>query len=190
MPNTPRAANCAHCGREWSTRSKTARTCSPQCRARLREIEHGPTKGAPLRDYPEDVVARVRELYESGMTRTEVQEAIGPGIKVENVMRRYGINSRSAAPRIGVWVEEKNPAWKGKEAGYQALHLRVESRRGKPSYCSRCGSSDPAARYEWANMTGEYADVNDYERMCVSCHRRYDSARRERTGARTSPVRR
>jgi hypothetical protein len=42
---------------------------------------------------------------------------------------------------------------------------------------------------EWANLTGNYADIDDYERMCVLCHRNFDAARRRATGRRTSPVR-
>jgi hypothetical protein len=79
--------------------------------------------------------------------------------------------------------------WRGDAAKYQALHIRVEAARGKPQHCSECGATKPG-RYEWANLTGDYADVNDYARMCVSCHRRYDAARRAATGERTSPVRR
>jgi hypothetical protein len=37
----------------------------------------------------------------------------------------------------------------------------------------------PATRYEWANLTGSYGDPGDYERMCVTCHRRFDAARRK-----------
>ena len=188
MPSPFRTETCCECGREWLTRSLKARTCSAKCRAQLREREHGPTKGAAPRDYPAELVAMIRELYESGMSRRDVQEAIGGGGKVENVMRRYGIQSRSTNARDQ--TGPLNPCWKGDAAKYQALHLRVESRRGKPKLCSRCGEQEPAVRYEWANLTGNYADVNDYERMCVYCHRRFDAERRARTGARTSPVRR
>jgi hypothetical protein len=38
-------------------------------------------------------------------------------------------------------------------------------------------------------LTGNYADISDYARMCTSCHRSYDADRRKRTGARTSPRR-
>lgn len=188
MPSPWRTSKCLYCGREWLTRKASSRTCSPLCRARLREREHGPTKGAPLRNYPPELVAEVRRLYESGLTRAEVQDAIGPGAKVENIMRRYDIESRPAIPRDQTGA--RNATWKGDAAGYQALHLRVEAARGKPSHCERCGLTDPATRYEWANLTGHYSDISDYERMCVSCHRRFDAERRERTGARTSPVRR
>ena len=80
-----------------------------------------------------------------------------------------------------------NHMWRGDEAGYQALHLRVEAARGKPHECSKCGSTE--GRMEWANLTGNYADVDDYARMCVSCHRNFDAARRRLTGRRTSPKR-
>lgn len=42
-------------------------------------------------------------------------------------------------------------------------------------------------RYLWANLTGRYQDVNDYRRMCASCHGRFDAARRSATGRNTSP---
>ena len=31
-------------------------------------------------------------------------------------------------------------------------------------------------RYHWANISGEYKrDLTDYKRLCVSCHRYFDS---------------
>ena len=38
-------------------------------------------------------------------------------------------------------------------------------------------ADDPSCTYDWANLTGDYADVSDFARMCRSCHRRYDNAR-------------
>lgn len=72
---------------------------------------------------------------------------------------------------------ENNSSWKGPNATYAAFHYRVESKRGKPHFCEACGDMD-SKRYEWANLTGKYDDVMDYSRMCVSCHRKYDSKRR------------
>ena len=189
MPSQIMTKTCLHCGIEWQTRGLRARTCSPKCRAQLRELEHGPTKGAKPRDYPAELVDRIRELYESGMTRQEVQQAVGRGVKVENVMRRHGIRARPAVPRVPA-RGELNAQWRGDNAGYQALHLRVEASRGKPQKCELCDRTDSDTRYEWANLTGIYTDINDYQRMCASCHRRFDADRRSRTGARTSPVRR
>ena len=77
------------------------------------------------------------------------------------------------------WAE-RNPTWLGDTAGYSAFHTRVKRRRGMPSKCDRCGTTNPRNRYEWANLTGHYEDVDDYQRMCTTCHRRYDAARRPR----------
>ena len=46
----------------------------------------------------------------------------------------------------------------------------------------RCGTTDPALTYDWANLTGDYPNPDGYERMCRSCHRRYDNARRTQGG--------
>lgn len=185
MPCKPMKKICAYCGTPWSTRSKAARTCSPLCRARLREIEHGPTRGAKPREYPKETVSRVRALYESGATIAEIQ-AVTPGVKVQILMAKNGIKSRPAVKRDQ--FREKNDSWKGNSAGYKAMHLRVYSQRGRPSACSQCNKSGPG-RYEWANQTGNYADVNDYAQMCVPCHRKFDARRRKETGRRTSPRR-
>ena len=184
MPSPLRLKICAWCGDPWVTRSLRARTCSPKCSAQLREREHGPTRGVSARDYPPAIVDSVRLMYEQGSTIAEVQAA-HPGIKVQNVMSRYGIRSRAAVKRNQ--RGPSNASWKGDAASYGALHLRVEALRGKPALCSACGATE--GRFEWANQTGNYADPNDYARMCVPCHRRFDAARRRATGRRTSPRR-
>ena len=64
-------------------------------------------------------------------------------------------------------------AWKGDAANYSALHLRVQTERGRPSLCEECGTTS-AKRFEWANISGRYEDVADYRRLCCSCHHRMD----------------
>lgn len=70
-----------------------------------------------------------------------------------------------------------HPRWKGDQASYGAFHRRVARVRGKPAACEKCGLADPARRYEWANLTGDYPNPMDYERMCVPCHRAFDRAK-------------
>ena len=143
--------------------------------------------GAKPKTYPAPTVDAVRALYALGMTQDEVAAQIGTSQKVIwKVMLRHDIPTRPQAKRYQ--RGPMNDSWRGDRAGYQALHLRVRSVRGMPAPCSQCGTTD--GRLEWANLTGDYADVNDYEAMCVSCHRRYDANRRRVTGRRTSPVRR
>lgn len=185
MPSPARTAICEVCSSEWTTRSKKARTCSPKCRAILREKEK-PSPGAPQREYPVELIEKVRSLYESGRTIKEIGEELGPGYKAQRIVERYVSERRSAAKRHQ--SGEANHAWKGSEAGYQALHLRVQTLRGKPNRCSTCDTTDPVVNYEWANLSGRYEDVNDYARLCIPCHRRLDSARRAVSGQRTSLI--
>lgn len=70
--------------------------------------------------------------------------------------------------------EEKNNMWKGDEAGYFAIHLWVTNRLGRPQLCEHCGTTT-AKKFEWANKSHEYKrDLNDWIRLCVPCHKKYD----------------
>jgi hypothetical protein len=68
---------------------------------------------------------------------------------------------------------EANPHWRGDSASYSAFHKRVVAARGPADHCSlNCNSGN--TRYEWANLTGHYEDVNDFAMMCRPCHFKYD----------------
>lgn len=111
------------------------------------------------------------------MSQMELCAKYGVGLKrVQISLRRYGIAPKRAIKRDQ--VGEKNASWRGDTAGYVALHRRVHVARGMPNVCDVCGTTDPALSYDWANLTGNYADIYDYRRMCRSCHRCYDAARR------------
>ena len=69
---------------------------------------------------------------------------------------------------------ENNSSWKGDNAGKQAFHRRLYSKYGKPCKCENCGTSDKNKSYDYANLTGNYQDIDDYMPMCRSCHWRYD----------------
>jgi hypothetical protein len=71
---------------------------------------------------------------------------------------------------------------KGDKAGYSAFHKRVATKRGTPSVCEVCNLSNKNTRYEWANLTGNYADIMDYKRMCKPCHMKYDIERSKKNG--------
>lgn len=137
----------------------------------------GVGSGRKPRAYPAEMVARVREMYEAGFTISEIQRQV-TGCKVQNLMARCGIPRRRAVPRDQ--SGERNAIWRGDAAGYKALHLRVATARGKPSFCGECGATE--GRFEWANLTGRYEDVWDYQRMCVPCHRAYDFKGRRPNG--------
>lgn len=147
--------------------------CTPQWRKRMSELR---ATSLPIDE--------VRNLYDGGMTQTEIADKFGVTQKVLwAFMRRNGIAARVAKKRDQRGI--RNSLWKGSEASYAALHLRVQSVRGKPSFCTSCGKT--TGRFEWSNLTGDYGNVNDYVRLCVSCHRRMDAKRRASTGKRTMP---
>lgn len=62
-------------------------------------------------------------------------------------------------------------------AEYRKHHYAVAKLRGTPRLCDECGTSD-AKIYDWANMTGNYADPDDYRRLCRGCHAARDAAKR------------
>lgn len=133
-------------------------------------------RGGTPKQYPADQVSVVQALYIAGMTQAEIAAHLGLTQKVIwNLMRRHGITARAAAKRDQ--SGPRNASWRGDDASYTALHKRVEVARGTAQRCDRCGTSDPARTYEWANLAGAYEDVADYERMCRHCHRQYDRAR-------------
>lgn len=144
----------------------------------------GPGSGRQPRAYPQHIVELATSLYLDGMTVREVQDRLPCGYKAQRILERHLPERRKPAKR-----DQHGPAnhmWKGSDAGYQALHLRVQAARGTPSLCEECGTTE--GRFEWANLTGKYEDINDFARMCVACHRNYDAQRRAITGRRTMPT--
>lgn len=121
--------------------------------------------------YPVEMVNRVRDLYvHGGMTISEVAEELNSTYKVVwRLMDRHDIPRRVAAKR-DQWGE-RNHQWRSDDAGYSALHFRVEKRLGKPQRCELCGTTDPAKHYDWHCDGKRYTDIDAYVRLCRSCHR-------------------
>lgn len=139
--------------------------------------QSGNPAGTKPKVYAHEMVSRVTALYVAGHTQGEITVVLGCSQKVVyRLMKNHEIPRRIAAKRNQ--IGEANHAWKGSDAGYQAMHLRVYTVRGAPSRCEVCGTDSDKQLYDWANLTGNYADVNDYKRMCRPCHRKYDAGRR------------
>lgn len=143
----------------------------------------GVGSGKKPREYPEEIVKLITDWYQEGLTVKEIRAIAPKGYKVQNILQRYLPERRSTAKRNQ--RGEANHMWKGDNAGYQALHLRVDATRGKPMRCDWCDSTGDK-RYEWANLTGNYTDVWDFVRLCLPCHRTFDAKRRKETGRKTS----
>lgn len=130
------------------------------------------------RPYTED---KFRELYYSGMTITEISDHFSIGRKkIQTDMKRFNVVARTAAKRDQ--SGEKNTNWKGEDVGYVGSHIRKRKLHGHPKKCEVCGTNDIKKSYEWANLTGNFSDPNDYKRMCRSCHSKYDKIERNFDG--------
>lgn len=85
---------------------------------------------------------------------------------------------------LGKYDDEKNPAWKGDNAGYIALHIWIKAKLGKPIKCTNPKCVYPKKTlankiliapkmFVWANISGEYKrDLNDYRQLCQSCNKK------------------
>jgi hypothetical protein len=70
---------------------------------------------------------------------------------------------------------ENSPHWKGDKAKYSAIHIWVNSYKGKPKICEKCGITSEKTRIEWINKDHQYRrNLNDYIAFCCSCHLKYD----------------
>lgn len=117
--------------------------------------------------------AELARLYAGGLSQEECASELGVTRKVvENAMKRLGIVARKAAKRDQ--RGPKNHMWKGGGANIVCKHKRLYRSLGQPQECHQCGTTDPSKAYDWANLTGNYDDPNDFKRMCRSCHWKLD----------------
>jgi hypothetical protein len=118
------------------------------------------------------------DLYKSGKTQDECATEMNVTRKViSNAMKRLNIISRKACKRNQTGTE--NHMWKGKNANITCKHRRLYRAFGQPEKCDICGTTDKSKWYDWANLTGDYDNPADFKRMCRSCHRKYDNARKK-----------
>ena len=94
--------------------------------------------------------------------------------------RSKGFCSRACAK-----VGEFNPNWWPDSIYKQytmsqmtAFHQAVYKVRGKASRCDSCGTREKRM-YHWANITGDYGNVWDFDSLCVPCHYKFDAAKRK-----------
>ncbi len=58
---------------------------------------------------------------------------------------------------------------------YVRAHELVRKNRGKAIAC--INGCLGRTMYHWANISGNYWDVSDYQNMCVPCHDKFDRTR-------------
>lgn len=81
-----------------------------------------------------------------------------------------------------------HPNWKGDSVCYAGLHEWVVSCLGNPYKCEHCGIENLRPRqYNWANKSGRYKRIlEDWIRLCVKCHAKYDGASEKMRGRKVS----
>lgn len=122
-------------------------------------------------------IKKVILLYEKGMSQIEVAKKLKTTQKV--IWQRLNkIGYKCRIPKKRNQFGKNNDSWKGNKAGYAALHYRVYTIYGNPKKCDVCNLKDKNRKYHWANLTGKFEDIDDYKRMCISCHRKYDNKRK------------
>jgi hypothetical protein len=102
-------------------------------------------------------------------TREKISKAL-KGKYVGEKNHRYGVKlSEETRKKQSVhMISEKNPMWKGEDAGYHAVHYWVRARLPKPESCARCRQSKTL---ELCNISGDYLRVlDDWEYLCRRCH--------------------
>lgn len=120
----------------------------------------------------------VKDLYAKGMNMRSLASMFGVHINtISRHLRAHGVTARRHL-EIGKRWGEAHHMWKGDNASVRNFHRRLHRRKGLPKHCEECGTSDPRYTYDWANLTGNYKDMDDYKRMCRKCHRQYDKQRR------------
>lgn len=117
-------------------------------------------------------IADSSAMYAAGVGMRDTAKHFGVSYgALRRIFKQHGVPIRTVAEtqrKIG--QNKKNTD----DVGYKGHHRRVSIARGKPQMCEECGTTDPEKRYERASLTHNYADINDYKRLCCSCHRSFD----------------
>jgi len=164
----PITRKCILCGKEFKTYSKTQKYCSHKCKAQDLFV------GKPLTEETK------RKLSEANKGRKHTKEArenmsqahLGKPSNAEG--NKWSKKSRERLSKTLIGTKR---AWKGDNAGERAMHQWVKKHKGEPKICEFCRK--PAKN--WANTNHHIyrRKLDDYIALCISCHRRYDIARRK-----------
>lgn len=101
--------------------------------------------------------------------------------RIDTKLKLRNANLGSKNPMFGKKRDElkgsNNPAWKGNEVGYSALHVWVKKYIPKTNLCIVCKQKYQILHL--ANISGLYLrDVEDWVYLCHKCHFRFDKLKR------------
>jgi len=177
--------NCIVCTKEFSVTGhhKERKCCSPECFIKNRRGRPSPKKN----QIP--VICTICKI-----TFTTNRYAVEKSGR-KCCSRECYYQSKKGKPTwnkggsFPQFQDENSPEWKGDNVGYIGLHQWVKKHLGKPDRCDYILCKYPRKnsggrllinpkRYEWANKSQLYKrDLEDWIRLCPSCHRLYDSGK-------------
>jgi hypothetical protein len=100
----------------------------------------------------------------------EWNKKISNGVKLQHKEGRVNLVGFTRNALEKAWRK----TWKGEKVSYVGLHQWVRRKKGAPKKCEFCRTTK-AKKFEWANIDHRYRrDIEDYIRLCTSCHRFYD----------------
>lgn len=76
-----------------------------------------------------------------------------------------------------------SPFWKGKNAGYAAIHDWIKSIYGKATKCENPNCENISIVFDWALKKGkkyENREVENFWQLCRKCHKKYDFVEKPR----------
>ena len=114
---------------------------------------------------PEEMRQKHSRLMKGKKASPETKKKLTESMK--NRYKNGWVNPMTG--RIG----EKHPRWKGNEVCYDALHIWIHNRKGKPEICQSCGKT--TGWLHWASIDNSYTrNLDDWISLCVPCHKRFD----------------
>lgn len=145
------------------------------------------------RKIPREVVEKIRLKLKGRIFTAEWKKKISVALKghkpseeSKQKNREWHLGKRSwNKGKHPKYLQECNhPQWKGNGVGYGALHDWVKRHKGITHICEHCGKYVENTKYiHWANTNHKYRRVlEDYIRLCISCHRKYDAKHNDYKG--------
>lgn len=127
--------------------------------------------------YLEGIVKPPRSMSGKHHTK-EAREKISKNHSRHNLGKKWseGLRERLSG--------ENSSGWLGDKVGYSGVHSWIRKKLGTPSLCQYC-KTEKAKKFEWANLSRKYLrKVEDWIRLCTSCHVLYDKGKLKLTGPR------
>lgn len=158
---------CLFCGKDFSPKVSKQKFCNKIC------YEKNPKMWLIGNKFREKKSSWNKGIPQSKEAKRKVKEKLKGRMAWNKGLKRYWDSPTEF--KKGENLSEKHWLWKGENASYRSIHHWVDNHFGKPQECNQCGKT--SGRFNWSNKDHKYRrNLDDYIRLCVSCHRKKDIA--------------